>query len=49
VDTQLVVVGVVPHFDLRQHLVGEAGAHHEGAFVATVNFERNAFSLLGFC
>jgi len=35
VNTQLVVVGVVPHLDLRQHLVGEAGAHYEGAFVAT--------------
>src|SRR3546814_15235711 len=29
VDLLLVLAGVVPQLDLRQHLVGEAGAHHE--------------------
>jgi len=35
VHAQRITLGVVPQFDLGQHLVGERGTHHEAAFVAT--------------
>ena len=35
VHAQRITLGVVPQFDLGQHLVGEGGTHHEAAFVAT--------------
>ena len=36
VHAQRITLGVVPQFDLGQHLVGEGGTHHEAAFVTTV-------------
>jgi len=42
VHAQRITLGVVPQFDLGQHLVGEGGTHHEAAFVATVILGREA-------
>ena len=44
VHAQRITLGVVPQFDLGQHLVGEGGTHHEAGFVATVNLGRGACS-----
>ena len=35
VNAERVTLRVVPQFDLSQNLVGERGAHHKRAFVAT--------------
>jgi hypothetical protein len=42
VHTEGVLFGFGPQLDLGQNLVGETGTHHEGGFVATLDFGHQA-------